>query len=46
MEKLSDDLLIESYWKAIELELSVEFIKLIEQEIHRRSIEQKVKFIN
>ncbi|MTT32478.1 sporulation histidine kinase inhibitor Sda [Terrilactibacillus sp. BCM23-1] len=46
MEKLSDDLLIESYWKAIELELSAEFIKLIELEIQRRSIEQKIKFMN
>ncbi|MEQ6375832.1 sporulation histidine kinase inhibitor Sda [Bacillaceae bacterium S4-13-58] len=43
MEHLSDELLIESYYKALELKLSVEFIKLIEQEIHKRSLSQKVK---
>ncbi|WKB36881.1 sporulation histidine kinase inhibitor Sda [Terrilactibacillus sp. S3-3] len=42
MEKLSDDLLIESYFKAMELKLSKEFIKLMEQEIKRRSLEVKV----
>lgn len=43
MENLSDQLLIESYYKAIELQLSPEFIRLIEQEIERRSLFQKVK---
>ncbi|TLS39425.1 sporulation histidine kinase inhibitor Sda [Pseudalkalibacillus caeni] len=38
MEKLSDDLLIESYLKARELHLSQEFINLIEHEIDRRSL--------
>ncbi|WLR53274.1 sporulation histidine kinase inhibitor Sda [Bacillus tianshenii] len=43
MQKLSDDLLIESYLKAIELRLSPEFILLIEQEIEQRSLTNKVK---
>lgn len=43
MEKLSDELLIESYFKAIELKLSPEFIRLIEKEIERRSITHKIK---
>lgn len=38
MKKLSDELLIESYYKAIELMLSKEFIYLIESEINRRSL--------
>ncbi|MFC7393274.1 sporulation histidine kinase inhibitor Sda [Scopulibacillus cellulosilyticus] len=46
MEKLSDDLLIESYFKAKELELSKEFIHLIEEEIHRRSLDGKVSQYN
>ena len=43
MRKLSDDLLIESYYKAIQLKLSPEFIRLIEKEIHRRSLSRKIK---
>ena len=43
MRKLSDDLLIESYHKAIQLKLSPEFIRLIEKEIHRRSLSRKTK---
>ena len=38
MRKLSDELLIETYHKAKELDLSPDFISLIEKEIHRRSI--------
>ena len=38
MRKLSDELLIESYHKAIQLNLSPDFIHLIEKEIHRRSL--------
>ncbi|WP_071395843.1 sporulation histidine kinase inhibitor Sda [Bacillus tuaregi] len=38
MFKLSDELLLESYHKAIELNLSPDFIRLIEAEIHRRSL--------
>ncbi|MDN3018611.1 sporulation histidine kinase inhibitor Sda [Neobacillus drentensis] len=43
MRKLSDELLIESYFKARELKLSQEFINLIESEIHRRSLYNKIK---
>jgi developmental checkpoint coupling sporulation initiation to replication initiation len=43
MQKLSDKLLIESYLKATELQLSQEFIELIEQEMKRRSLNLKVK---
>ncbi|MBM6619220.1 sporulation histidine kinase inhibitor Sda [Bacillus suaedaesalsae] len=43
MKKLSDELLIESYYKAIELKLSPEFIHLIEIEIKRRSFGHKIK---
>ncbi|MFC0188100.1 sporulation histidine kinase inhibitor Sda [Fictibacillus aquaticus] len=42
MEKLSDELLIESYFKAKELKLSTEFIKLIQKEIERRSLHKRV----
>ena len=41
--KLSDELLIESYHKAINLSLSPDFIALIEAEIHRRSLSTKLK---
>lgn len=43
MKKLSDELLIESYFKAIELKLSKEFIRLIESEIKRRSLTDRIK---
>jgi developmental checkpoint coupling sporulation initiation to replication initiation len=43
MRKLSDELLIDSYYKARELNLSKEFIRLIEMEIHRRSLTNKIK---
>ncbi|MGV3467339.1 MAG: sporulation histidine kinase inhibitor Sda [Heyndrickxia sp.] len=43
MRKLSNELLIESYFKAKELRLSQDFIRLIELEIHRRSLTQKIK---
>ncbi|AJH79695.1 MULTISPECIES: sporulation histidine kinase inhibitor Sda [Heyndrickxia] len=43
MYKLSDELLIESYFKAKELKLSSEFVKLIEKEIERRSLTHKIK---
>ncbi|MDQ0218225.1 sporulation histidine kinase inhibitor Sda [Peribacillus cavernae] len=45
MNKLSDDLLIESYFKARKLNLSVDFIRLIETEIHRRSLTHKINAI-
>ncbi|MDA1474758.1 sporulation histidine kinase inhibitor Sda [Bacillus sp. CLL-7-23] len=38
MKKLSDELLIESYIKANEMNLNREFIELIEIEIKRRSL--------
>jgi developmental checkpoint coupling sporulation initiation to replication initiation len=43
MRKLSDELLIESYFKAQELKLSPDFILLIESEIQRRSLFNKIK---
>ncbi|WP_042345759.1 sporulation histidine kinase inhibitor Sda [Bacillus massiliigorillae] len=43
MNRLSDDLLIESYLKAKQLKLSKEFIRLIEIEIHRRALSHRVK---
>ncbi|MCH1625014.1 sporulation histidine kinase inhibitor Sda [Ferdinandcohnia quinoae] len=46
MKKLSDELLIESYFKAKKLNLSPDFIQLIETEIERRSLGQRIKFIS
>lgn len=43
LRKLSDELLIESYFKAKELKLSPDFILLIEGEIHRRSLSNRLK---
>lgn len=43
MKTLSDELLIQSYYKARELKLNNEFILLIEKEIHRRSLTNKIK---
>ncbi|KHD86818.1 sporulation histidine kinase inhibitor Sda [Heyndrickxia ginsengihumi] len=43
MHTLSDELLIESYYKAIELKLSKDFIKMIEKEIKRRSLFNKLQ---
>ncbi|GGE43322.1 sporulation inhibitor sda [Pullulanibacillus camelliae] len=43
MEKLSDDLLIESYFKARELHLSPDFIILIEKEIKKRSLDNIIE---
>ncbi|AOH55791.1 sporulation histidine kinase inhibitor Sda [Peribacillus muralis] len=43
MQKLSDDLLLESYFKAQNLKLSTEFIRLIETEIHRRALTHKIR---
>lgn len=39
MKKLSDSLLIQSYHKAIELNLSDEFIEQMNKEIQKRSIQ-------
>ncbi|KUP06059.1 sporulation protein [Bacillus coahuilensis m2-6] len=38
MRKLSDELLIESYYKARELKLNSDFIHLIEKELYRRGL--------
>ncbi|MCM3596314.1 sporulation histidine kinase inhibitor Sda [Metabacillus idriensis] len=43
MRKLSDELLIESYFKATEMNLSEDFIELIEKEIKRRSLTHVLK---
>lgn len=43
MHKLSDELLIESYFKAVGLNLSKDFTLLLEAEIHRRSLSHKIK---
>ncbi|WAA11531.1 sporulation histidine kinase inhibitor Sda [Fervidibacillus halotolerans] len=43
MKHLSDDLLIESYFKAIKFNLSQDFIRMIEKEIHRRSLNVKIE---
>ena len=43
MNKLSDDLLIESYKKAKQLNLSLDFIRLMESEIHRRALAHKIR---
>ncbi|WP_028391885.1 sporulation histidine kinase inhibitor Sda [Bacillus cihuensis] len=43
MNKLSDDLLIEAYFKAIKLKLSADFINLIETEIQRRSLTDRIR---
>ncbi|MBO8177595.1 sporulation histidine kinase inhibitor Sda [Aeribacillus pallidus] len=42
MKHLSDELLIEAYFKARALKLSPDFIQLIEKEIHRRSLSHKI----
>ncbi|WP_277673370.1 sporulation histidine kinase inhibitor Sda [Piscibacillus halophilus] len=43
MEQLSDQLLVESYKKARKLELNHDFIKLIEEELIRRGLNQYLK---
>ncbi|MFC4404047.1 sporulation histidine kinase inhibitor Sda [Gracilibacillus xinjiangensis] len=46
MENLSDELLIESYRKANELQLSYEFIRLMEEEMKRRSLLDYLHYTN
>ncbi|WP_062049984.1 sporulation histidine kinase inhibitor Sda [Bacillus sp. JCM 19034] len=43
MKNLSDELLIETYYKAIKLNLSRDFIELIRLELNRRSLNDKIK---
>lgn len=42
MGSLTDDLLIECYEKAVELNLNEDFIRLIEQEIYNRSLAHSI----
>ncbi|MFB9973581.1 sporulation histidine kinase inhibitor Sda [Allobacillus sp. SKP2-8] len=43
MEQLSDHLLIESYYRAIKLDLNDDFISLIERELIIRGLDEKIK---
>ena len=43
MKNMSDELLIEAYFQAIELKLEPDFIYLLEMEIHQRSLSHKIK---
>jgi developmental checkpoint coupling sporulation initiation to replication initiation len=42
MEKLTDELLLESYFTAIQLKMNKEFIKLLEEEIQKRHLSQYI----
>ncbi|GGE74814.1 sporulation histidine kinase inhibitor Sda [Priestia taiwanensis] len=42
MNNISDELLIDSYYKAIDLDLHPDFIFLMESEIIRRSLQNKL----
>lgn len=44
MKELSNESLIETYLKAIDLQLESDFIKLLEQEIERRNLDVNVSF--
>ena len=41
MDNLSDELLIEVYYQAIDLQLSEDFIQLLKQELNKRNISVK-----
>lgn len=43
---LSDDLLIKTYYEAIELSLSKNFIKLLEDEMKQRNLSNQLKLLN
>lgn len=43
MKKLSDELLIETYFKAKKLNLNRDFITLMETEIKRRSLASQIQ---
>ncbi|WP_368652150.1 sporulation histidine kinase inhibitor Sda [Ornithinibacillus sp. 4-3] len=43
MDYLSDELLLESYQKALELNLNSDFLSLIEEEIDRRNLTSQIK---
>lgn len=42
MDYLSDELLLKSYMRAVELELSDDFIQIIKDEIIKRSLEHLI----
>jgi len=44
VKELSNESLIETYLKAIDLQLESDFIKLLEQEIERRNLDVNVSF--
>lgn len=44
LQKLSNELLIESYYKAIKLQLCNDFIQLMENELARRNLITQKKF--
>lgn len=46
IDHLSDELLIKTYYEAIELSLSKNFINLLEDEMKRRNLSQQVKLLN
>lgn len=41
MEKMTDELLIETYYKALKSDTDKDFIQLVEQELERRNLEFK-----
>ncbi len=43
MKDFSNDLIIQTYYKAIELNLSADFINLIKEEIERRSLLNQIR---
>lgn len=43
MKNMSDELLIESYYKAMILKLDPQFLYLLEKEINRRALSNKIK---
>lgn len=45
MDHLSDELLLEAYQKAYELKLSPDFLSLIEEEIRKRRLTDRLEFL-
>ena len=41
MKKMTNELLIETYYKALKLDSDKDFIQLLEQELKRRNLELK-----
>ncbi|HEU5140644.1 MAG TPA: sporulation histidine kinase inhibitor Sda [Bacillales bacterium] len=44
MDKLSDRLLMEAYFKALELELAKDFITIIKKEMERRRLFRTIQY--